>query len=155
MPIYMGAPHQAKPRQQASDPSDPLSPFPPTPTPPQQPPNPTPQILTKQVERDMLPVLSALSGMGCSPSDLQLLVWEFPRIFTSSNWRRHVRKFQYLGLYGLPPPGHSRTGSSKESSTSSSAGSGTSSGVGSSTGSVWEHSTDSSTDSLDRLMRWI
>jgi transposase len=50
--------------------------------------------LTKQVERDILPVLAALADMGCSHDDVQLLVWEFPRIFVSSNWRRHVRKFQ-------------------------------------------------------------
>jgi hypothetical protein len=31
-------------------------------------------------------------------------VWEFPRIF-GRDFRRHIRKFQYLGLYGLPPVG--------------------------------------------------
>lgn len=34
-------------------------------------------------------------------------VWEFPRIF-GRDFRRHIRKFQYLGLYGLPPVGSQR-----------------------------------------------
>lgn len=69
------------------------------PAPPPQSTRPVPpQLLTKQVERDILPVLAALADMGCSEADVQLLVWEFPRIFVSSNWRRHVRKFQ-VGLW--------------------------------------------------------
>jgi hypothetical protein len=36
-----------------------------------------------------------------------LQVWEFPRIF-GRDFRRHIRKFQYLGLYGLPPVGTQR-----------------------------------------------
>jgi hypothetical protein len=70
------------------------------------------QLLTKQVDRDIVPVLEALTAMGCTDANIQLLVWEFPRIFCSSNWRRHIRKFQYLGLYGLPPPGQSGSSNS-------------------------------------------
>lgn len=66
---------------------------------PPNPPIPSRQLLTKQIERDILPVLAALADMGCSEADVQLLVWEFPRIFVSSNWRRHVRKFQ-VGVDG-------------------------------------------------------
>ncbi|KAF6255750.1 hypothetical protein COO60DRAFT_1641260 [Scenedesmus sp. NREL 46B-D3] len=59
-----------------------------------------PHLLAKQIERDICPVLNHLSSMGCSSQD----VWEFPRIF-GNDFRRHIRKFQYLGLYGLPPVG--------------------------------------------------
>jgi hypothetical protein len=35
---------------------------------------------------------------------------QFPRIFTR-DYKRHIRKFQYLGLYGLPAPGTASAGS--------------------------------------------
>uniref|UniRef100_A0A383VCN2 Uncharacterized protein n=1 Tax=Tetradesmus obliquus TaxID=3088 RepID=A0A383VCN2_TETOB len=66
-----------------------------------------PHLLAKQLERDICPVLSHLSSLGCSAQDIRLLVWEFPRIF-GRDFRRHIRKFQYLGLYGLPPVGSQR-----------------------------------------------
>ena len=51
----------------------------------------------------MHPVLSVLDAMGCREENLRLLVWEFPRIF-GRDYRRQIRKFQYLGLYGLSLP---------------------------------------------------
>lgn len=50
-----------------------------------------------------------------------LQVWEFPRIF-NKDYRRHIRKFQFLGMYGLPPVGtqlqQQRQGPSSSSSSS-------------------------------------
>jgi hypothetical protein len=39
-------------------------------------------------------------------------VWEYPRIFccgSSTELQRRIRRFQVLGLYGLPPPGSAST----------------------------------------------
>eukprot|EP00879_Flechtneria_rotunda_P013688 GHRR01014298.1.p1 GENE.GHRR01014298.1~~GHRR01014298.1.p1 ORF type:complete len:242 (+),score=41.25 GHRR01014298.1:206-931(+) len=69
-----------------------------------------PNLLAKQLERDVAPVVTYLLQMGCSMADVKLLVWEFPRIFCR-DYRRHIRKFQYLGLYGLPAPGSSSSSS--------------------------------------------
>jgi len=38
---------------------------------------------------------------------------QFPRIFTR-DYKRHIRKFQYLGLYGLPAPGTASAGSGSQ-----------------------------------------
>ncbi|GLC52442.1 hypothetical protein PLESTB_000629600 [Pleodorina starrii] len=59
-----------------------------------------PRLLLLDVARDIDPVIRFLEGMDCRGGDLKLLVWEFPRIF-DKDYRRHVRKFQYLGMYGL------------------------------------------------------
>eukprot|EP00775_Hariotina_reticulata_P010831 gene10831-10988_t len=73
-----------------------------------------PSLLAKQLETDILPVVTYLcDDMGCSPADVRLLVWEFPRIFTR-DYKRHIRKFQYLGLYGLPAPGTATSGSGSQ-----------------------------------------
>ena len=58
---------------------------------------------------------------------LVLQVWEYPRIFTvGKDYRRHIRKFQYLELYGLKLPG--RTSSSSSSSSKHEDGSSSDSG---------------------------
>jgi hypothetical protein len=59
-----------------------------------------PQLLVKDVATDFQPILQYLYQMGCSSKDVRLLAWEFPRIFLK-DYKRHVRKFQYLGIYGL------------------------------------------------------
>lgn len=62
-----------------------------------------PQLLSLNVETDICPVISYLESHGCSADDIRLLVWEYPRIF-SKDFRRQVRKFQHLGVYGLKLP---------------------------------------------------
>ncbi|GLI64383.1 hypothetical protein VaNZ11_007649 [Volvox africanus] len=59
-----------------------------------------PRLLLLDRQRDIDPVLRFLERMECHGENLKLLVWEFPRIF-DKDYRRHVRKFQYLGMYGL------------------------------------------------------
>ncbi|GIL52169.1 hypothetical protein Vafri_8108 [Volvox africanus] len=59
-----------------------------------------PRLLLLDRRRDIDPVLRFLERMDCRGENLRLLVWEFPRIF-DKDYRRHVRKFQYLGMYGL------------------------------------------------------
>eukprot|EP00877_Chromochloris_zofingiensis_P007330 jgi/Chrzof1/2850/Cz12g01060.t1 len=59
-----------------------------------------PNLLAKSVHHDMEPVIHYLEQQGCGQEDVRLLVWEFPRIFCK-DYRRYVRKFQYLGVYGL------------------------------------------------------
>ncbi|GIL83579.1 hypothetical protein Vretifemale_12369 [Volvox reticuliferus] len=59
-----------------------------------------PRLLLLDRRRDIDPVLGFLERMDCRGENLRLLVWEFPRIF-DKDYRRHVRKFQYLGMYGL------------------------------------------------------
>ncbi|EFJ48066.1 hypothetical protein VOLCADRAFT_91260 [Volvox carteri f. nagariensis] len=59
-----------------------------------------PQLLLLDRRRDIDPVLRFLERLECRGDNLRLLVWEFPRIF-DKDYRRHVRKFQYLGMYGL------------------------------------------------------
>lgn len=63
-----------------------------------------PSLLKLHVDRDMQPVLQYLAQQGCQGSDLRQLLWEYPRIF-GENYRRRVRTFQHLGVYGLNLPG--------------------------------------------------
>mmetsp|Transcript_31997 Transcript_31997/g.71088 ORF Transcript_31997/g.71088 Transcript_31997/m.71088 type:complete len:243 (+) Transcript_31997:157-885(+) len=59
-----------------------------------------PYLLARDVERDIHPVIEYLDKAGCQGEDLRLLLWEYPRIF-AKDYRRQVRKFQYLSMYGL------------------------------------------------------
>ncbi|KXZ41167.1 hypothetical protein GPECTOR_700g846 [Gonium pectorale] len=59
-----------------------------------------PQLLLLDRRRDIDPVLRLLERLECRGDNLRLLVWEYPRIF-DKDYRRHVRKFQHLGVYGL------------------------------------------------------
>ncbi|PNW80813.1 hypothetical protein CHLRE_07g330650v5 [Chlamydomonas reinhardtii] len=59
-----------------------------------------PQLLLLDRCRDIDPVVRFLERLDCRGDNLRLLVWEYPRIF-DKDYRRHVRKFQYLGVYGL------------------------------------------------------
>ncbi|KAG2442007.1 hypothetical protein HYH02_009799 [Chlamydomonas schloesseri] len=59
-----------------------------------------PQLLLLDRGRDIDPVVRFLDRLDCRGDNLRLLVWEYPRIF-DKDYRRHIRKFQYLGVYGL------------------------------------------------------
>lgn len=99
-------------------------------------------------------MLRTLTAMGCTQADVQLLVWEFPRIFCSNNWRRHIRKFQYLGLYGLPPPGQKSSSRSASSSSNGSTSCGDGEGGDEGDEGGYSSCTDS-IDSLEQLLRWL
>lgn len=65
-----------------------------------------PRLLANDVDRDMAPVVAELEAAGCRGEQLRLIAWEVPKIFSRHRYRRYLRQFQALGVYGL-----SRTGS--------------------------------------------
>jgi hypothetical protein len=60
-----------------------------------------PRLLANSVALDMQPVVNELEAAGCSGDNLRLLAWEVPRIFSRHTFRRYLRQFAHLGLYGL------------------------------------------------------
>ncbi|KAG2496781.1 hypothetical protein HYH03_005189 [Edaphochlamys debaryana] len=91
-----------------------------------------PQLLLLDRRRDIDPVVRFLERMNCTGENLRLLVWEYPRIF-DKNYRRQVRKFQHLGVYGL-----TMQSSVSRASEASAAEEGISLTLGRGTGALWE-----------------
>lgn len=60
-----------------------------------------PRLLAGSVDRDVAPVVAELAAAGCVGDHLRLISWEVPRIFSRHTFRRYLRQFQALGLYGL------------------------------------------------------
>lgn len=60
-----------------------------------------PHLLALDIERDVGKVLNYLEQRGCCGDSLRLLLWECPRILAVKDFERHVRAFQFLGVYGL------------------------------------------------------
>lgn len=60
-----------------------------------------PKLLANSIEQDMQVVVDALEGAGCRGEHLRLIAWEVPRIFCRHTFRRYMRQFQALGVYGL------------------------------------------------------
>jgi hypothetical protein len=93
--------------------SSPRAPAEPTLTPPSPCPPLSPAL--QSVALDMQPVVDELEAAGCSGDNLRLLAWEVPRIFSRHTFRRYLRQFAHLGLYGLSceSRGASKMGSSR------------------------------------------
>ncbi|KAI8464329.1 MAG: hypothetical protein J3K34DRAFT_474414 [Monoraphidium minutum] len=60
-----------------------------------------PRLLANNVYRDMQPVVDELERAGCRGEHLRLIAWEVPKVFTRHTFRRYLRQFQALGVYGL------------------------------------------------------
>ncbi|KAI8464332.1 MAG: hypothetical protein J3K34DRAFT_474417 [Monoraphidium minutum] len=60
-----------------------------------------PRLLANSVPRDMQPVVDELERAGCRGEHLRLIAWEVPKVFTRHTFRRYLRQFQALGVYGL------------------------------------------------------
>lgn len=60
-----------------------------------------PRLLANTIESDMQPVVDELERAGCRGEQLRLIAWEVPRIFSRHTFRRYLRQFQALGVYGL------------------------------------------------------
>jgi hypothetical protein len=60
-----------------------------------------PRLLANSVDKDMQPVVEELARAGCSGQHLRLIAWEVPKIFSRHTFRRYLRQFQALGVYGL------------------------------------------------------
>jgi len=60
-----------------------------------------PRILGNSIEKDMQQVVDALDAAGCRGKHLRLIAWEVPKIFSRHTFRRYIRQFQALGVYGL------------------------------------------------------
>ena len=60
-----------------------------------------PKLLAGKVALDVAPVVEALARAGCTGSHLRLIAWEVPRVFSRHTFRRYLRQFAALGVYGL------------------------------------------------------
>ncbi|GBF89823.1 hypothetical protein Rsub_02527 [Raphidocelis subcapitata] len=64
-----------------------------------------PRLLANSIDLDMQPVVNELEAAGCKGDQLRLIAWEVPRIFSRHTFRRYLRQFQALGVYGLSREG--------------------------------------------------
>lgn len=60
-----------------------------------------PKVLSGTVAGDVEPVVEALAKAGCEGGNLRLIAWEVPKIFNRHQYRRLIRQFAALNVYGL------------------------------------------------------